>query len=170
MVKTKTRKHRKLKKRIKSRKRHKSRNQHKLKKRRKSRKRIKTRRCRKLKYRGGGKNDKLICHIIKLIESIPDDAGEKAARELKRLNKAEMPEDWDEEEDGDWAVDQKIRQDEILWKEAGVEQLRKWANKFWSSFCSKHIPLLPVSDSQDSESDEDEDEDEYKNRKPPPPP
>ena len=171
MVKTKRRKHHKLKKRRKSRKRNKSRNQHKLKKRRKSRKRIKTRRCRKLKYRGGGKNDKLICHIIKLIESIPDDAGEKAAWELKRLNKAEMPEDWDEGEDGDWAVLQKIRQDEILWKEAGVNKLRDfgrlWADKFWSSFCSIPVPHWPpTSDSQDSESDEDE----YKNRKPPPPP
>jgi hypothetical protein len=57
MVKTKRRKHRKLKKRIKSRKRHKSRKQHKLKKRSKSRKHLKTRRRRKLKYRGGGKKD-----------------------------------------------------------------------------------------------------------------
>jgi hypothetical protein len=154
MVKTKTRKHRKLKKRIKSRKRHKSRNQHKLKKRRKSRKRIKTRRRRKLKYRGGGKNDELICHIIKLIESIPASPCSRTKRELKRLKKAEMPEDWDEEEDGDWAKLQKIRQDEILWKEAGVNKLRDfgrlWADKFWYDICS--------------------DKDEYKNRKPPRPP
>jgi hypothetical protein len=164
MVKTKTRKHRKLKKRIKSRKRHKSRKQHKLKKRRKSRKRIKTRRRRKLKYRGGGKNgslalrdiynDELICHIIKLIESIPGSSWSTTKRELKRLKKAEMPEDWDEEEDGDWAKLQKIRQDEILWKEAGVNKLRDfgrlWADKFWYDICS--------------------DKDEYKNRKPPRPP
>ena len=170
MVKTKTRKHRKLKKRIKSRKRNKSRNQHKLKKRRKSRKRIKTRRRRKLKYRGGGKNDKLICHIIKLIESIPDDEEIvlTAETERARLEKAEMPEDWDEEEDWEAEIQgQKIRQDEILWKEDGVKQLKKWAGKFWSSFCS--IPVThwpPTSDSQDSESDKDE----YKNRKPPRPP
>ena len=152
MVKTKTRKHRKLKKR------------------RKSRKRIKTRRRRKLKYRGGGKNDELICHIIKLIESIPDDKEivRQATAELERLAKADAGRPGSTRRDE--IRQQKIRQQDILWKEAGVEQLRKWANKFWSSFCSKHIPLLPVSDSQDSESDEDEDEDEYKNRKPPPPP
>jgi hypothetical protein len=166
MVKTKTRKHRKLKKRIKSRKRHKSRKQHKLKKRRKSRKRIKTRRRRKLKYRGGGKNDELICHIIKLIESIPDDEEIvlTAETERARLEKAEMPEDWDEK---DWEAEiqgQKIRQDQILWKEDGVKQLKKWADKFWSSFCSIPVPHWPPSDSQDSESDEDE----YKNRKRPP--
>ena len=65
-----------------------------------------------------------------------------------------------------------IRQDEILWKEAGVKKLRKWADKFWSSFCSEPW-IVPTSDSQDSESDEDEDEDEdeyNKNRKPPRPP
>ena len=141
MVKTKTRKHRKLKKR------------------RKSRKRIKTRRRRKLKYRGGGKNDELICHIIKLIESIPDDKEivRQATAKLERLKKAKMPEAEIRQ--------QKIRQQNILWKEDGVEQLRAWADKFWSSFCSKHIPLLPVSDSQDSESDE-----YKKNRNPPRPP
>jgi hypothetical protein len=108
-----------------------------------------------------------------LIESIPDDEEIvlTAETERARLEKAEMPEDWDEK---DWEAEiqgQKIRQDQILWKEDGVKQLKKWADKFWSSFCSEPW-IVPTSDSQDSESDEDEDEDEdeYKNRKPPPPP
>jgi hypothetical protein len=145
----------------KSRKRNKSRNQHKLKKRRKSRKRIKTRRCRKLKYRGGGKNDKLICHIIKLIESIPKEDSSTPRPRVTSPRSAKQAE----------IRQAAIRQDEILWKEAGVKKLRKWADKFLSSFCSEPW-IVPTSDSQDSESDEDEDEDEdeYKNRKPPPPP
>ena len=140
MVKTKTRKHRKLKKR------------------RKSRKRIKTRRRRKLKYRGGGKNDELICHIIELIESIPAEAWrqryDEATAELKQLDKkygstrrASIH-------------DRRTQLQDILWNARGVKQLREWAKipGRQGPFCAP----LPT--------DEDEYEENEENRKPPRPP
>ena len=103
---------------------------------------------RKLKYRGGGKNDKLICHIIKLIESIPKEDSSTPRPRVTSTGRAFLL------EHSKKARQAAIRQDEILWKEAGVNKLRDfgrlWADKFWSVLCK--------------------DKDEYKNRKPPRPP
>ena len=122
-------------------------------KRRKSRKRIKTRRRRKLKYRGGGKNDKLICHIIKLIESIPKEDSSTPRPRVTSTGRAFLLEHSKKAKHAA-ARQAAIRQGEILWKEAGVNKLRVWAEKYFSSFCSTPWLPMPTSDSQDSDSDE----------------